>query len=218
MVDPQIKALADQVQANTVQIQTESLARAVADEGLAKRVGSLEAVLASQLQSNDWVQGLSGWMINQSTGEFEINSAKIQVGSLPSDPQLISVTAGTWPESDLPANAFGRYAFIGAELAKIPIECRESAEFTTEDLSSDCDGSDMRTTLTYERRETAEEAKVRSEKAKVAGTRICLSNGVLTVVHDGVTRLRVDNLAKPEDLPPFVVMGETVYMNQALID
>ena len=47
MTDPQIHSLVAQVQANTAQIQTESSARAVADEALATRVTASEAAIAA---------------------------------------------------------------------------------------------------------------------------------------------------------------------------
>ena len=47
MTDPQIHSLVAQVQANTAQIQTESSARAVADEALASRVTASEAAIAA---------------------------------------------------------------------------------------------------------------------------------------------------------------------------
>ena len=91
------------------------------------------------MQSNAYVQAMSGFLFNPSTGEFELNTARLQVGALPSDPQKITITAGEWPDNELPSNAIERYAFIGAELEKVPAEFRESAEFTTEDFSFDRD-------------------------------------------------------------------------------
>lgn len=46
MSDPQFSALNDQVQAISAQIQTESSARAAADEALASRVTASEVVIA----------------------------------------------------------------------------------------------------------------------------------------------------------------------------
>lgn len=76
------------------------------------------------MQSNDYVPGMAGLMVNLKTGEIELNSSKLQVGMLPSDPQQITITAGEWPDNELPSNAIERYAFIGAELEKIPAEFR----------------------------------------------------------------------------------------------
>ncbi len=177
--------------------------------------------MSGSIQSSNYVPGVSGWKLNTLIGDFEINSSSIAVGSLPSDPQPIIITAGDWSDYDLPANAIERYAFIGAELAKIPAECRDSAEFTTEDISFDRDGSDYRTTLTYIRQETQEEAKARHEKAKVAGTRIVRAGGCTTAIVDGVVRWRLGNLdaplPEPEQPQPFKVDGDQAYINEATI-
>lgn len=169
------------------------------------------------MQSSDYVTGVFGWKIDPDSGEFEINSAQIQAGSLPSDPQSIVVTAGSWSEYELPANALERYAFIGAELTSIPVEYRDSAEFVTEDISFDRDGSDVRTTLTYERRETAEEVTARQKKAAVAGTTTSFKDGVMTITVDGVVRIRLGNLAISEAPPPFVVVSDQLYMSESLV-
>ena len=174
--------------------------------------------MSGSLQSHDYVPGMSGLRLDLKTGELEINSGRITAGSLPSDPQLITVTAGSWSEYDLPANALERLAFIGAELEKIPAECRASAEFTTEDISFDRDGSDVRTTLTYQRRETAEEVKARQEKAKSGGTRIDLVGGVLSISHDGVLRAQIGDLEKDEHPAPFVVVDGVTYINEASVE
>ncbi|UVL53949.1 DUF1983 domain-containing protein [Pseudomonas sp. B21-035] len=169
------------------------------------------------MQSVDYVPGVSGWKLHRLTGEFEINCSNIVAGSLPSDPQPITITAGEWPDYDLPVNAIERYAFIGAELAKIPAEFRDSAEFKTEDFSFDRDGSDYRTTLTYVREETQEETKARLQKAKAAGMRISLAGGVLSVSHDGALSVQIGDLQKDEKPQPFVVVDGVIYMNEALI-
>ena len=170
--------------------------------------------MSGSIQSSNYVPGVSGWKLNPG-GDFEINSSKIAVGSLPSDPQPITITAGDWSDYDLPANAIERYAFIGAELAKIPAECRDSAEFTTEDISFDRDGSDYRTTLTYVRQETQEEVLARHEKAKAGGTRISIKDGLMTVTIDGVERIKIDNLDRPA---PFKVDGDRVLLNKAFVN
>lgn len=169
------------------------------------------------MQSADYVPGVSGWKFDILTGEFEISSACADAGSLPFDPRPITITAGEWPDCDLPANAIERYAFIGAELTKVPAEFRDSAEFKTEDFSFDRDGSDYRTTLTYVRLETQEETAARAKKAKTAGTRISLADGVLSITHDGVLRTQIGGLHKEEKPQPFVVVDGVVYMSEALI-
>lgn len=173
--------------------------------------------MSGSIQSSNYVPGVSGWKLNSLTGDFEINSSNISVGGLPADQQLITITAGEWPDYDLPANAVERYAFIGAELMKIPAEHRDSAEFTTEDFSFDRDGSDYRTTLTYVRRETQEEAKARLEKAKVAGTRIVKEGGCTTIICDGVVRVRYGNLSEPEQPQPFQVVDGKVFISETAI-
>lgn len=176
--------------------------------------------MSGSIQSSNYAPGVSGWKLNPG-GDFEINSSNIAVGSLPSDPQPITITAGDWSDYDLPANAIERYAFIGAELAKIPAQCRDSAEFTTEDISFDRDGSDYRTTLTYVRQETQDEAKARHQKAKVTGARIVRAGGCTTAIVDGVVRWRFGNLdaplPEPEQPKPFQVEDGKVYLNEASI-
>lgn len=177
--------------------------------------------MSGSIQSSNYVPGISGWKLNVITGEYEINSSSIAVGSLPSDPQPITITAGEWSECDLPTNAVERHAFIGAELEKIPAECRDSAELTTVDISFDRDGSDYRTTLTYARQETQEEAKARHDKLKAGGTHVSIKNGCLTITHDGVVRAKLRNLdqSAPETEQPqsFKVDGDQVFINKATI-
>ena len=170
------------------------------------------------MQRNAYVQAMSGFLFNPSTGEFELNTARLQVGALPSDPQKITITAGEWPDNEVPSNAIERYAFIGAELEKVPAEFRESAEFTTEDFSFDRDGSDYRTTLTYVRQETQDEAKARYEKTKAAGTRISLVGGVLSISHDGVLRTQITGLQKDEKPAPFIVFDGVTYISASCIE
>jgi len=173
--------------------------------------------MSGSIQSSDYVPGVSGWKLNALTGDYEINSSNIAVGSLPTDPQPVTITAGEWSEYDLPANAVERHAFIGAELENIPAECRGSAEFTTEDISFDRDGSDYRTTLTYVRQETQEEAKARHDKSKAGGTRVSIKSGMMTVTINGVERIKLGNLDQPDQSEPFKVDGDKVYISEAAI-
>ena len=173
--------------------------------------------MSGSFQSYNYVPGVSGYKLHRN-GTFEFNSAKIQVGSLPSAPQLITITADSWSEYDLPANALERHAFIGAELEKIPAESRQSAEFTTEDISFDRDGSDVRTTLTYRRPETAEEVEARQNKAKTGGTSIKLVDGVMTVTHDGVVRYQIADLPEFEKPEPFIVVDGVSYISEAEVE
>lgn len=127
-------------------------------------VESIRAELAMQgrfvVPNVDKIVSTNGAVeINLKTGEIKLR--ELAIGSLPSARQMITVTADEWAERDLPSNAIKRYQFIGEQVNKIPAEHRDSAEFSTEDISFDRDGSDIRTTLTYQRLETAEEASAR---------------------------------------------------------
>ena len=170
--------------------------------------------MSGSIQSRNYVPGVSGWKFDPFTGDLEINSARPHSGF---EAQMITVTAGEWSEYDLPVNAIERYAFIGAELAKIPAEYRDKAEFATKDFSFDCDGSDVRTTLTYERQEAPEEIVARLEKAKVAGSHISIKNGLMTVSHDGVARIKIGNLDQSGQPQLFKVDGDQVFINKAKI-
>ena len=170
------------------------------------------------MQSFDYEPRVSGWKLDKATGELEINSAKLSLGALPSDPQLITVTAGEWAEYELPSNAMEHYAFIGDELVKIPFEYRDSAELSTGDNSFDRDGSDVRTTLTYERLETGEEVAARQQKAKVVGSRLTIKDGLFTIYRDGVPVIRIGDLSKAEPAQPFVLVDDQVFVSQALIE
>ena len=153
----------------------------------------------------------AGWKLDLASGDFEINGPDVQLGSLPPEPQLVTVTAGEWAESDLPANAKALMVFLAEQVEKVPAEYRAEAEFSTEDISFDRDGSDIRTTLTYERPETADEASARVQAR--SGTSMKLEKGKLTVSHGGVTRVVIGNLDQP-----FAVDGDQVYIDEAFID
>ncbi|QOI04609.1 hypothetical protein [Pseudomonas savastanoi] len=172
------------------------------------------------MQSDNYVPNISGWKFDKLTGEFEINSAKISVGGLSDQPQTITVTAGEWAASDLPASAIEHYAFIGAEIFKIPAEYRESAQLTTQDESYDPDFADIRTTLTYQRPETAEEVAARVSASRSAGCSIKKEGDKFTFSHDGLTRVMWGNLTDSADKPatPFHAEGDQVFLSQVLVD
>ncbi len=170
--------------------------------------------MSRTIQSSNYVPGVSGWKFNESTGAFEINPVRPAQSV---EAQMVTVTAGEWSEYDLPANAIERYALIGAELAKIPAEYRDSGEFTTKDLSFDCDGSDVRTTLTYDRPETDEEVAVRLKSAKSAGVRIVRAGGCTTGIVDGVVRWRFGDLIAPVDVEPFKVADGVTYIGEEFV-
>lgn len=163
------------------------------------------------IQSSSYVPGVSGWKFNEASGEFEIHSSS---GNSNAEAQLITVTAGSWSDYDLPANALERLAFIGAELERVPVECCGNAEFTTEDISFDRDGSDVRTTLTYERRDTGEEVSARVEKASVSAQMNGLAGANFSIFHDGQLRVRLGSLEGPS---PFVAASGKVYLRDALV-
>lgn len=154
--------------------------------------------------------------MNFDTGDFKL--AGFALGSLPSEPQMITVTGGEWSESDVPANAKARLAFMMERIDKVPAECRADAEFSTEDLSFDRDGSDIRTTLTYRRLETDQEAAERV--ALQTGSSITCKDGVFTVTRNGKAIISIGCL-KDNEQPadqPFAVEGDQVFISQALID
>lgn len=169
-------------------------------------------------QSSNYVPGFSGILFDFKTGAIEINGSSVAVGSLPSEPQMATITAGRWEESELPANALERYKFIGDQVIAIPVEYRESAEFSTEDISFDRDGSDIRTTLTYRRPETVQEAAERV--ARRAGSSVIIKDGDVTVMSGGKVvfrlRRRMDDEQSTEQ--PFAVEGDQVFISQAFID
>jgi hypothetical protein len=174
--------------------------------------------MSGSIQSQNFVPGVSGWKLDHKTGEFEINSVRLTVGSLSSDPQMITVTAGEWSNHDLLSDALAHIKFTLDEMRKIPVEHQGSAEFSTGDHSYDRDGSDIRTTLTYERLETPEEVATRTEKAKVAATGIMFKAGVLAFSHDGAPIVSLGDLSKAEPAQPFVVVDDQVFMSKAFIE
>ncbi len=167
--------------------------------------------MSGSIQSSNYVPGVSGWKFNSVTGEFEIHSSD---ASTSAEPRLIGVTAGSWSDFDLPSNAVEYHAFIGVELDKIPPECRASAELVTEDISFDRDGSDLRTTLTYERPETCEEVADRIEKSSLSAQMSGLAGGGFSIFHNGQLRARLGSLEAPN---PFVVADGKVYLRDALV-
>lgn len=169
-------------------------------------------------QSADYVPGVSGYRLDLKTGTFEINRGHVAVGSLPSAPQMITVTAGEWSESDLPSNAVERYKFIGERVMKVPAEHRDSAEFSTEDISFDRDGSDIRTTLTYRRLETEQEALARTSLR--SGSGVTINADVLTISCNGkdMVRIACPNNDEPSADQSFVVEGDQVFISQAFVD
>lgn len=170
------------------------------------------------IQSANFVPGVSGYRLDLKAGVIEISSGHIAAGSLPSDPQMITVTAGEWPNGDLPASAIERYKFIGDQVMSIPSEHRDSAEFSTEDLSFDRDGSDIRTILTYQRLETEHEAAERASRQ--LGSGVVISDAGMTITRHGKVVARIARLEESNSSAgqPFLVVGGQVFVDQALIE
>ncbi|MCA5970179.1 hypothetical protein KBY08_00425 [Pseudomonas sp. P135] len=171
------------------------------------------------MQSHNYVPNISGWKLDKVTGEFEINSAKISVGGLSEQPQMITVTAGEWAAQDLPESAIEHYAFIGSEISKIPGEYRASAEIGTFDDSYEPGFVDIRTKLTYQRPETAEEMAARIKASRSSGCSIKKEGDKFTFFHNGVPHIVLGDLDKATEKPdtPFVVEGDQVFINEFLI-
>ncbi|MDR2309029.1 MAG: hypothetical protein LBE53_17800 [Paucimonas sp.] len=173
----------------------------------------LDAALGERAEKTRKYTSANGSVeLNLGTGELKLGG--FSLGSRPSDPQMITVTVGEWPESDLPRNAIERYKFIGDQVMKIPAEHRDSAELSTEDISFDHDSSDIRTTLTYRRLETEQEAAERVSRQ--AGSSATIKDGEVTVMSGGKVVIRLGR--RMDDEQPFAVEGGQVFINQALID
>lgn len=148
------------------------------------------------------------------TGQIKLGGGSIGIGSLPSDPQMITVTAGEWSESELPTNALERYKFIGDQVIAIPVEYRESAEFSTEDISFDRDGSDIRTTLTYQRLETDQEAAERVSRQ--VGSGVVINDAGMTITRNGKVIARLG--CRMDGEQPFAFKGDQFFINEASMD
>lgn len=216
-----IEEFLKQIADNTASIRQESTVRAGAAEAIASYIGAMSTNLPNSIESHDYVPGVSGWKIDKKTGDFEINTCTLgAVGSSP-ERQTVSVEVCSYSKYDLPKNAANLVQFMDAELQKVPEEYRHAAEFEEFDASY---GS-SRLFLSYSRLETEEELADRLEKAKVAGTRISIKNGLMTVSHDGAIRFRIGNLAAPEPehgpveqpAKPFTVVDGTTYLSESFI-
>ncbi|MGV8567235.1 MAG: hypothetical protein ACWA7E_04300 [Pseudomonas asiatica] len=161
------------------------------------------------LQTTDNVPGISGMRLDFKTGAIEITS-----GRLPDESQMVTVTAGEWVESDIPANAIERYRFIGDQVMAIPAEHRDSAEFTTEDMSFDRDGSDIRTTLTYQRLETDQEAAERVSRQ--VGSGVVINDAGMTITRNGKVIARLG--CRMDGEQPFAFKGDQLFINEASMD
>jgi hypothetical protein len=126
--------------------------------------------------------------------------------------KTVLIEVGDYSDSDLPRNANDLLAFWQAELQKVPAEYRQSAEIKRFNASYEGDWDDWRTTLEYPRLETLDEAAARVERTKVAGTKISITNNGVTIVQDGVVRVRLGDLSQP-----FAVEGDQVFLNSAFV-
>ncbi|WP_339496918.1 hypothetical protein [Pseudomonas sp. EA_15y_Pfl1_P101] len=176
--------------------------------------------MSRTIQSADYVPGVSGWKLNTLTGEFEINSCTLGSAANAPERQMVSVEVASWSKYDLPKNAANLLQFMQAELQKVPEQYRHAAEFEEFDASYGDESFNSRLFLSYARLETEEELADRLEKAKVAGTRVSIKNGLTTVIHDGVVRYKIGKLDQPdpEQPKPFKVDGDQVYISEAAIN
>lgn len=217
-----IEEFLKQIAENTASIRQESTVRAGAAEAIDSHIGAMSTNLPNSIESHDYVPGVSGWKIDQKTGDFEINTCTLgAVGSSP-ERQTVSVEVCSYSKYDLPKNAANLVQFMEAELQKVPEQYRHSAEFEEFDASYSDESFNARLFLSYSRLETEEELADRLEKAKVAGTRIVKSRGCTTVISDGVVRARFGDLDQPEPVTEqsqsFKADGDKVYLNEAFVD
>lgn len=175
--------------------------------------------MSGSIQSSNYVPGVSGCKLNALTGEFEINYCTMGSAANAPDRQMVSVEVASWSKYDLPKNAANLLQFMQAELERVPEQYRHAAEFEEFDASYGDESFNSRLFLSYARLETEEELADRLEKAKVAGTRVSIKNGLTTVIHDGVVRYKIGKLDQPEaEQPePFKVDGDQVYISEAAI-
>ncbi|SDU34142.1 hypothetical protein [Pseudomonas orientalis] len=142
--------------------------------------------MSGTIQSSNYVPGVSGWKLNTLTGEFEINSCTPGSAANAPERQMVSVEVASWSKYDLHKNAANLLQFMQAELQKVPERYRHVAEFEEFDASYGDESFNPRLFLSYARLEIEEELADRLAKAKVAGTRVSIKNGLTTVIHDGV--------------------------------
>lgn len=175
--------------------------------------------MSGSIQSSNYVPGVSGWKLDQATGDFEINSCTFGSAANAPERQMVSVEVASWSKYDLPKNAANLLQFMQAELERVPEQYRHAAEFEEFDASYGDESFNSRLFLSYARLETEEELADRLAKAKFAGTRIVHNGGCTAITCDGVVRVRFGNLdqSEPEQPEPFKVDGDQVYISEALI-
>ncbi|PHN66482.1 hypothetical protein AO268_22485 [Pseudomonas sp. ICMP 8385] len=141
--------------------------------------------MSGSLQSHDYVPGMSGLKIDLKAGTLEINSCTLGSAAKAPERQMVSVEVASWSKYDLPKNAANLLQFMQAELERVPEQYRHVAEFEEFDASYGRESFNARLFLSYSRLETEQELADRLEKAKVAGTHICIKAGVIEISHDG---------------------------------
>lgn len=177
--------------------------------------------MSGSIQSSDYVPGVSGWKLNNLTGEFEFISCAGEKADKAPEPKMVSVEVASWSKWDLPKNAANLIQFMEAELQKVPEQYRHAAEFEEFDASYGDDSFNTRLFLSYSRLETEEEVAHRLKKARVAGTRVVKAGGCTTIICDGVVRVRYGNLdaplPEPEQTRPFAVEDDQGFVGEAAV-
>lgn len=199
-----------------LQVDVEALNKFGENILLERRLDGIEKAYVGPIQSSNYVPGVSGWKLEKD-GTFEINSCILGSAVQAPERQTVSVEVASWSKYDLPKNAANLLQFMEAELQKVPEEYRHTAEFEEHDASYGDESFNTRLFLSYSRLETEEELAERLEKAKVAGTHICIKDGATSVSHDGVLRWRFGNLDAPEQPQPFKVDEGKTYINDTFL-
>ena len=201
-----------------LQVDAEALNRFGENILLERRLESIEKTHVGPVQSSNYVPGVSGWKLNHD-GTFEISSCTLGSAAKAPERQMVSVEVASWSKYDLPKNAANLLQFMQAELQKVPEQYRHAAEFEEFDASYGDESFNARLFLSYSRLETEEELADRLAKAKLAGTRVSINNGLMTVTHNGVVRFKLGKLdqSEPEQPQPFKVQGDQVFINEAAI-
>lgn len=152
--------------------------------------------MSGSIQSSNYVPGVSGWKLDQATGDFEINSCTLGSAANAPERQMVSVEVASWSKYDLPKNAANLLQFMQAELERVPEQYRHAAEFEEFDASYGDESFNSRLFLSYARLETEEELADRLAKAKFAGTRIVHNGGCTAITCDYVVRMQLGENGK----------------------
>ncbi|MBD1601170.1 phage tail tip fiber protein [Pseudomonas typographi] len=167
------------------------------------------------MQSHDYVPGVSGWRIDDETGDFELNSASFQSTSAEPKPQEIEVVLFDMRTDELPTSARDLSDFLRQATMAEPGARDAKLEFYTEWYG---DYTERRVKTTYRRMETIEELCARLEKAKapkMAALSFLFEGGKFAILANGVPRCRMGNLDKGQ---PFKVEDGQLEISGAFID